>query len=104
MNKILLVLVGSLWVGTAWAQSTPNAPGGSTVTPAPAAGSGGGGSVGASASTPTHPTGKTPPGTPSAATPAGRIARDTTGQKVIGHTATTGSIPGNTGGASTGVK
>jgi len=95
MIRILLVLVGSLWVGAASAQM-PSA--------APAAGSAGGGAVGASTASPTQPLGKTPPGAPSAATPAGRIARDHAGQNVIGHTATTGTIPGNTGGGSTGAK
>lgn len=60
--------------------------------------------VGSRVPTPTQPLGKTPPGTPSASTAAGRVARDSAGQEVIGHTAMTGSIPGNSGGWSTGAK
>ena len=75
------------------------------VPPAPAAGSGGGGPVGPSVSEPTSPTGKTPPGTPSATTPADQIARDSTGQQIIGRTTTPQSpVPGNTGGQGTGAQ
>lgn len=87
MVRILLVLVGSLWVGTASAQTSSAA-----TQSAPAAGSAGGRAVGASTASPTQPLGKTPPGAPSVA------------HNVIGHVATTGTIPGNTGGASTGTK
>lgn len=67
---------------------------------APAAGSGAGGPVGPSVSTPTSPTGVAPPGTP--ATPA---ARDGVGTAVIGKTETPASpVPGNTGGADSGVR
>ena len=61
--------------------------------------------VGPSVSSPTNPTGNTPPGTASAATPAGQVTRDAAGQQVIGHTAaSSGGLPGNTGGAATGTK
>lgn len=100
MHRVLLGLVAAMSIGAAAAQT----PAASPSPAAPSAGSAGGGAVGASAASPTHPTGKTPPGTPSAATPAGRMARDSAGQKVIGHTATTSAIPGNTGGGSTGAK
>lgn len=86
MRRAMVILLGSMVPAVAGAQTTP--------TP-----------VGPSVSSPTYPTGKTPPGAASAATPSGRIARDTAGQKVIGHTTTTGGgTPGNTGGAGTGAK
>lgn len=87
MKRISMVILASVALsGAASAQSPP-------------------GPVGPSVSSSTHPTGKTPPGTPTAATPDGRIARDAVGQKVIGHTATpAGGPPGNTGGGATGKK
>ena len=86
IRTLMFVLLGCAVSAGAWAQTPPSG-------------------VGPSVSSPTSPTGKTPPGTPTTATPAGSMARDTTGQNVIGHTATPpSSVPGNTGGAGTGAK
>ncbi len=95
MQAIKLTAAFLLLAGAAAAQTPP----------APAAGSAAGGPVGPSVSTPTSPTGRTPPGTPAADSVPGQISRDSTGQSVIGHTTTPPSaVPGNTGGQGTGAK
>lgn len=72
---------------------------------APAAGSAGGGGVAPSAAQPTKPQGMAPPGTPAGQTTDGRQARDAAGTAVISKTGTPGgAVPGNTGGADSGVK
>ena len=86
MIRILLVLLSSLWVGAASAQ-TPSA----ATQAAAAAGLAGGRAVGAS----------TAFDATSGQDAAWRAER---GHDVIGHVVTTGMIPGNTGGASTGAK
>lgn len=97
MRWVLVAIVG--WLGMA------GAAGAQTPPAAPPAGSGAGGPVGSSASAPTTPTGNTPPGTPGTSTVPEQVARDATGQAVIGKTVTPqNAVPGDAGKKESGAK